>query len=92
MAPHGSNISLLKDIALRANVSLTRLNVGAVFQRIGAILRLTSSVFSSISEAAASIFYAEALTLICEPGRAMVFECYQLLVRVKGKKWAIFYI
>ena len=80
-------IAACYDIALRANVSLTRLNVGGGFpaHRSNFAPDLPS-VFSSISEAAASIFYAEAPTLVCEPGRAMVSECYQLLVRVKGKK------
>ena len=80
-------IAACYDIALRANVSLKRLNVGGGFpaHRSNFAPDLPS-VFSSISEAAASIFYAEAPTLVCEPGRAMVSECYQLLVRVKGKK------
>ena len=80
-------IAACYDIALRANVSLTRLNVGGGFpaHRSNFAPDLPS-VFSSITEAAASIFYAEAPTLVCEPGRAMVSECYQLLVRVKGKK------
>ena len=80
-------ITACYDIALRANVSLKRLNVGGGFpaHRSNFAPDLPS-VFSSISEAAASIFHAEAPTLVCEPGRAMVSECYQLLVRVKGKK------
>jgi len=80
-------ITACYDIALRANVSLTRLNVGGGFpaHRSNFAPDLPS-VFSSISEASASIFHAETPTLVCEPGRAMVSECYQLLVRVKGKK------
>ncbi len=80
-------ITACHDIALRANVSLSRLNVGGGFpaHRNSSAPDLIS-VFDRISEAAESTFRANAPPLVCEPGRALVSECYQLLVRVKGRK------
>jgi|TARA_Y100000385_G_scaffold113152_1_gene117364 ornithine decarboxylase len=80
-------ITACRDIALRANVSLIRLNVGGGFPaHRNNFAPDLPSVFSSISEASRSIFHAAVPPLVCEPGRALVSECYQLLVRVKGKK------
>jgi len=80
-------INACHDIALHANVSLDRLNVGGGFPAHRANFAPDlASAFGSISEAAKSIFRAHAPTLVCEPGRALVSECYQLLVRVKGQK------
>ena len=80
-------INACHDIALHANVSLDRLNVGGGFPAHRANFAPDlASAFRSISEAAKSIFRANAPTLVCEPGRALVSECYQLLVRVKGQK------
>ena len=80
-------ITACHDIALRANVSLSRLNVGGGFpaHRNSSAPDLIS-VFDRISEAAESTFRANAPPLVCEPRRALVSECYQLLVRVKGRK------
>lgn len=80
-------ISACFDITQRAGVTLARLNVGGGFpaHRDETAPDLTS-VFGQISEAAARAFGANAPKLICEPGRALVSECYQLLVRVKGRK------
>ena len=80
-------INACHDIALHANVSLDRLNVGGGFPAHRANFAPDlSAAFGSISEAAKSIFRANVPTLVCEPGRALVSECYQLLVRVKGQK------
>ena len=80
-------ISVSRDIALRANVSLTRLNLGGGFpaHRHSTAPDLTS-VFGQISKAVERTFCANTPLLVCEPGRALVSECYQLLVRVKGRK------
>ncbi len=80
-------IAACHTIALRANVSLTRLNVGGGFpaHRNSSVPDL-KSVFDRISEATKSTFRANSPPLVCEPGRALVSECYQLLVRVKGRK------
>ena len=80
-------IKVCRDIALRANVSLTRLNVGGGFpaHRNSAAPDL-KFVFGQISEAVERTFCANAPPLVCEPGRALVSECYKLLVRVKGRK------
>ena len=80
-------INACRDIALRANVSLDRLNVGGGFPAHRANFAPDLTVaFEAISEAAKSIFCGNAPALVCEPGRALVSECYQLLVRVKGQK------
>ena len=80
-------ISACCDIALRANVSLTHVNVGGGFpaHRNSSVPDL-SSLFGRILEAVNSTFCAKVPLLVCEPGRSMVSECYQLLVRVKGRK------
>ena len=80
-------INACRDIVLHANVSLDRLNVGGGFpaHRENFAPDLAAA-FASISEAAKSTFCANAPTLVCEPGRALVSDCYQLLVRVKGQK------
>ena len=80
-------INACHDIALHANVSLDRLNVGGGFPAHRANFAPDLTVaFEAISEAAKSIFCGNAPALVCEPGRALVSECYQLLVRVKGQK------
>ena len=80
-------INACRDIVLHANVSLDRLNVGGGFPAHRANFAPDlAAAFASISEAAKSTFCANAPTLVCEPGRALVSECYQLLVRVKGQK------
>ena len=80
-------INACRDIVLHANVSLDRLNVGGGFPAHRANFAPDlAPAFASISEAAKSTFCVNAPTLVCEPGRALVSECYQLLVRVKGQK------
>ena len=71
----------------RAGVTLSRLNVGGGFpaHRDGAAPDL-SAVFAQIETSVERTFGDQAPKLVCEPGRALVSECYQLLVRVKGRK------
>ena len=74
-------------VAQRAGVTLSRLNVGGGFpaHRDGAAPDLTA-VFDQIATSVERTFGDQAPKLVCEPGRALVSECYQLLVRVKGRK------
>jgi ornithine decarboxylase len=80
-------ITTCHDIAQRASVTLSRLNVGGGFpaHRDGAAPDLTA-VFDQIATSVERTFGDQAPKLVCEPGRALVSECYQLLVRVKGRK------
>jgi ornithine decarboxylase len=80
-------ITACRDIAQRAGITLSRLNVGGGFpaHRHGLAPDL-ATIFSLISESVGSVFGTNPPKLICEPGRALVSECYQLLVRVKGRK------
>ena len=80
-------ITTCHDIAQRAGVTLSRLNVGGGFpaHRYGAAPDLTA-VFDQITRAVHRTFGHKPPKLVCEPGRALVSECYQLLVRVKGRK------
>jgi len=68
-------------------VTLSRLNVGGGFpaHRDGAAPDL-SAVFDQITRAVHRTFGHKPPKLVCEPGRALVSECYQLLARVKGRK------
>jgi len=80
-------VTTCHDIAERAGVTLSRLNVGGGFpaHRDGAAPDLTA-VFDQITRAVHLTFGHKPPKLVCEPGRALVSECYQLLVRVKGRK------
>lgn len=80
-------IHACRDIADRAGVSLARLNVGGCFpaHRVGDAPNL-EAMFKRISETVEQAFGASAPQLVCEPGRALVAESCQLLVRVKCRK------
>jgi len=80
-------ITACHDIAVRAGVALSRLNVGGGFpaHRAGSAPDL-GAVFTRITASVDRVFGNDAPNLVCEPGRALVSECYQLLVRVKGRK------
>jgi ornithine decarboxylase len=80
-------ISTCHGISQRAGVTLSRLNVGGGFpaHRNGAAPDL-SAVFTQITASVERTFGDHAPKLVCEPGRALFSECYQLLVRVKGRK------
>lgn len=73
------------QIAANAGVTLKRLNVGGGFaaHRAGTAPDLPL-VFDVISESVAHVFGANAPTLLCEPGRAMVAESFSLSARVKS--------
>ena len=74
-------------IAQRAGVRLARLNVGGGFaaDRHGTAPDL-EHVFAVIARATARAFGADAPTLICEPGRAMVADAFTLAARIKGMR------
>ena len=80
-------ISACHDIAQLAGVTLSRLNVGGGFpaHRHGVAPDL-AAIFIQIITSIERTFGDQAPKLVCEPGRALVSECYQLLVRVKGRK------
>jgi ornithine decarboxylase len=80
-------ITTCYDIAQRAGVTLSRLNVGGGFpaHRDGVAPDLTA-IFAQIATSVERTFGHKPPKLVCEPGRALVSECYQLLVRVKGRK------
>jgi ornithine decarboxylase len=80
-------ITTCYDIAQRAGVTLSRLNVGGGFpaHRDGVAPDLTA-IFAQIARSVERTFGHKPPKLFCEPGRALVSECYQLLVRVKGRK------
>ena len=80
-------ISTCKDIAQRAGLTLSRLNVGGGFpaRRDGAVPDLIA-VFDQITSSVHRAFGHKPPKLVCEPGRALVSEYHQLLVRVKGRK------
>ena len=79
-------ITTCNDIAQRAGVTLSRLNVGGGFpaHRDGAAPDLTAA-FDQITRAVHRTFGHKPPKLVCEPGRALVSECCNLLVRVKGR-------
>lgn len=80
-------ITTCHDLAQRAGVTLSRLNVGGGFpaHRDGAAPDQTAA-FDQITRAVHRTFGHKPPKLVCDPGRALVSECYQLLVRVKGRK------
>ncbi|MBU2981959.1 type III PLP-dependent enzyme [Lentibacter algarum] len=73
------------EIAGKAGVTLRRLNVGGGFasHRSGSAPDL-EQVFDVIKETAERVFAGKVPALICEPGRAMVAECFTLGTRVKA--------
>lgn len=72
-------------VARAAGVRLVRLNVGGGFaaNRTGHAPDL-EAVFDRIGHATRRAFGADAPTLVCEPGRAMVAEAFSLVTRVKA--------
>lgn len=75
------------NISVRAGVVLKRLNVGGGFaaHRTGTAPDI-EAIFQAIDKSVRRVFGANAPELICEPGRALVAESYQLAVRVKAIK------
>lgn len=78
-------VGVAADVARRAGVSLTRLNVGGGFaaHRTGAAPDL-EAIFARISHEVRAVFGDDAPMLVCEPGRAMVAEAFTLALRVKA--------
>lgn len=80
-------IQVCGQIATRAGVQLERLNVGGGYasHRKGQAPDL-EAIFDQIDRSVTQVFGRHAPALICEPGRAMVAESYQMAVRVKAIK------
>lgn len=78
-------IHVARKIVDAADVSIARLNVGGGFaaNRNGEAPDL-ERVFNAIGAAAKQAFGTDQPALICEPGRAMVSECFTLAARIKG--------
>ncbi|MFS4582856.1 type III PLP-dependent enzyme [Phaeobacter sp. C3_T13_0] len=76
-----------KRIIDAADVKIARLNVGGGFaaNRDGVAPDL-EKVFAAISAAVDESFGDDKPVLICEPGRAMVSECFTLAARIKGMR------
>lgn len=84
-AAWGAYIAVVAEVARAAGVRLARLNVGGGFaaHRTGAAPDL-EAIFGHVGAEVARVFGPEALALVCEPGRAMVAEAFDLAVRVKA--------
>jgi ornithine decarboxylase len=78
-------IAAAAKAAKGAGVRLGRLNVGGGFpaQR-GAHPVQLEVIFDTIAKAVKDSFGVDAPDLVCEPGRAMVADAYDLLVRIKA--------
>ena len=79
-------IEVAAEIAIAANVTLARLNVGGGFpaHRAGHDAPDYDAIFQAIKDATDIGFGKNAPALVCEPGRAMVAEAYALAARVKS--------
>lgn len=73
------------DVAKRAGVTLHRLNVGGGFpsHRCDRLPDL-QKIFATIAAAKATAFDGDGPALVCEPGRGMVAEAFQLALQVKA--------
>lgn len=81
----GTYISTCADIALRAETKLFRLNVGGGFPADrGQENTDLKSVFNNIHTAWRQNFGAKRPLLLCEPGRAMVADAFDLCCRIKS--------
>ncbi len=80
-------IGVCARTAAQAGVRLSRLNVGGGFpaHRVADAPDL-ERIFATISAAVPGAFGADAPSLVCEPGRAMVAEAFQLCARVKSRR------
>ncbi|WP_137701626.1 type III PLP-dependent enzyme [Marimonas lutisalis] len=78
-------IEAAADVARRAGVTIGRLNVGGGFaaHRAGPAPDL-EAIFAAIDSAVARAFDGPAPALLCEPGRAMVADCFVLATRIKA--------
>ncbi|MCC1492503.1 type III PLP-dependent enzyme [Cognatishimia sp. F0-27] len=86
-APWAAYIAACAQIAQRAGVRLARLNVGGGFaaHRSGRAPDL-DAVFNRIASAREAVFADSGgqPELVCEPGRAMVADAWQIALRVKA--------
>ncbi len=73
------------EVARRAGVRLQRLNVGGGFaaHRSGPAPDL-EAIFKEVAASVARAFPDTPPDLVCEPGRAMVAECFALATRIKA--------
>lgn len=73
------------EVAESAGVTLERLNVGGGFaaHREGRAPDI-EAIFAAIKSETAGAFGAKAPALVCEPGRALVAECFTLAARIKA--------
>ncbi|MBP0481729.1 type III PLP-dependent enzyme [Sagittula salina] len=78
-------IAACAEVARRAGVTLARLNVGGGFpayrEEPSPDLEV---IFARIADCAARAFGPGAPRLVCEPGRAMVAEAFELALRAKA--------
>ena len=82
-----SYIHAAAQVAARAGVRLSRLNVGGGFpaHRTGDAPAL-EAILARIASATRAAFGSDAPALVCEPGRAMVAEAFTLAVRIKARR------
>ncbi len=82
-----SYVAATADVARRAGVTLSRLNVGGGFpaHRNGDAPDL-EEIFSRIRHAVDEAYGPMAPALLCEPGRALVAEAFTLCARVKSRR------
>ena len=73
-------------IALAAGVKLARLNVGGGFpsHRLHSEQPELAKIFQTIDKETGKAFGSARPALVCEPGRAMVAECYSLVAGIKA--------
>lgn len=81
----GAYIRMVADVARRAGVRLSRLNVGGGFaaHRWGRTPDL-EAIFNHVRAEVDRCFGTDAPDLVCEPGRAMVADAFTLVTRVKA--------
>ncbi len=84
-AAWGAYIAAAAEVAQAAGVRIERLNVGGGFaaHRNGEAPDL-EAIFAHVAGATLAAFGAQAPSLVCEPGRAMVAEAFTLATRVKS--------
>ena len=80
------HIEAAAQIATMANVRIARLNVGGAFpsHRMSQERPDLTAIFAAIDLAAKEAFGEALPTLVCEPGRGMVADCFSLAARVKA--------
>ena len=84
----GAYLAAAADVAGRADVRLSRLNVGGGFaaHRSGQAPDI-EAIFTHIRAQVDANFGPDAPALVCEPGRAMVAEAFTIATRVKALRF-----